>query len=152
MWEMNAPRCSCPGCASCSEWLSEGPGCWQPRARSERHKDLATMRCSECAAVRDAAIQSTQGKGAGKGQSSTGSGAAAGTARREDDAQSSTGSDSAAGTARREDDARIVQLNIDMRTCRDEVRRNRLEITALSDEVMRLQAMMEDWARWYNNK
>ena len=64
--------------------------------------------------------------------------------------QSSTGSGAAAGTARREDDARIVQLNIDMRTCRDEARGYRLELTELSREVMRLQAMMEDWARWYN--
>ena len=148
MWEMNAPRCSCPGCASCSEWLSEGPGCWQPRARSERHKDLATMRCSECAAVRDAAIQSTQGKGAGKGQSSTGSGAAAGTARREEDAQSSTGSDSAAGTARREDDARIAELKEVIRTYREEVGALRKDLTELRREFMSFQARVEGWGRW----
>ena len=84
MWETNAPRCSCPGCASCSEWRSEGPGCWQTRAKYERHKDLATMRCFACAPHRDEAIARTQGKSAGKGSRGTGSGAVAGSTSWED--------------------------------------------------------------------
>ena len=117
---MDALRCKCPGCDGCYEWLSDGPGCRQNRAKSTRHRKPEDMRCVECEAYFE---------GAGKGQSST-------------------GSDSAAGTARREDDARIVQLNINMSTCLEEVRRNQLEITELRGEVRRLQAMMENWARW----
>ena len=79
MWEMDALRCKCTGCEGCSEWLSDGPGCRQKRAKSERFRKPEDMMCFACAAFRDEAITSTQGKGAGKGQSSTGSGAAAST-------------------------------------------------------------------------
>ena len=117
--------------------------------KSDRLLEPANMRCFGCGAHRDEAIASTQGKGAGKGQSSTGSGAAAGTARREHDAHSSTGSDSAAGTARSEDDARIAELKEDIRTCREEGRALRKELTELRREFMSVQATVEDWGRWY---
>ena len=118
MWEMDALRCKCPGCDGCYEWLSDGPGCRQNRAKSTKNRKPEDMRCFEC---------EPYFVGAG-----------------------STGSASAAGTARREDDARIVQLNINMSTCLEEVRRTQLEITELRGEVRRLQTMMENWARWYN--
>ena len=106
------------------------------------------MRCFQCAPHRDQTNASTQGKGAGKGQSSTGSGAAAGTARREDDAQSSTGSDSAAGTARREDDARIAELREVIRTFTEEVGALRRDLTHLRNEFLNLHARVESWGRW----
>ena len=148
MWHMNAPKCSCPGCPRCYEWPSQGPGCRHTRAKSDRLLEPANMRCVGCGAHRDEAIASTQRKGAGKGQSSTGSGAAAGTARREDDAQSSTGSDSAAGTARREDDARIAELREVIRTFTEEVGALRRDLTHLRSEFLNLQARVEGWARW----
>ena len=83
------------------------------------------MRCHQCEAIRDQAMTSTEGKGAGKGQSST--------------------------DARREEDARIVQLNIEISTLLDEVQRHQLAITELQGEVRRLHAILEKWDRWYEN-
>ena len=54
MWKRIPPRCSCPGCWCCTEWLSVGAGCLQPRARSESQLEPWNMRCFECAALRDA--------------------------------------------------------------------------------------------------
>ena len=54
MWKRIPPRCSCPGCWCCAEWLSVGAGCLQPRARSESQLEPWNMRCFECAALRDA--------------------------------------------------------------------------------------------------
>ena len=108
---------------------SYGVGCWQARARKERYKLLEDMRCCDCAVIRDAENARTQAKGAGKGQSST-------------------GSDSAAGTARSEDDARIAELKEVIRTYREEVGALRKDLTELRREFMNVQARVEGWGRW----
>ena len=98
----------------------------------EKWRRPEDMRCCERAVIRDAEEKARkQAKGAGKGQSST-------------------GSDSAASTAKSEDDARIAELKEDIRTCREEVRAMRKELTELSREFMSVQATVEDWGRWYN--
>ena len=78
------------------------------------------MRCVECEAYFE---------GAGKGQSST-------------------GSDSAAGTARSEDDARSAELKEVIRTYREEVGVLRRDLTQLRTEFMNFQARVEGWGRW----
>ena len=108
---------------------SYGVGCWQARARKDRYKLLEDMRCCDCAVIRDAEKARTQAKGAGKGQSST-------------------GSDSAAGTARREDEARFVQLNIEISNLIDRIQRQQLAIEDLQDQVRRLHAILEKWNQW----
>ena len=54
MWEMDALRCTCPGCDRCYVWLSDGPGCTQNRAKAEKCKLPEDMRCVQRAAFRDA--------------------------------------------------------------------------------------------------
>ena len=86
-WEGNAPKCACGGCEKCYTWPALGPGCWNVRRRLDQRLELHNMRCFDCGLYRDQKNASTQGKGAGKGKSSTGSDAAAGTASREDHAR-----------------------------------------------------------------
>ena len=100
-----------------------------PGQKSDRLLEPANMRCFGCGAHRDEAIASTQGKGAGKGQSSTGSGAAA-------------------GTARREDDARIAELREVIRTFTEEVGALRRDLTHLRSDFLNLQARVQGWERW----
>ena len=99
------------------------------QGKKEKYKLLEDMRCCECAVIRDAEIARTQAKGAGKGQSST-------------------GSDSAAGTARSEDDARIADMKEVIRTYREEVGALRKDLTELIREYLNVQARVEGWGRW----
>ena len=91
------------------------------------------MRCYRCAPIRDALAQQ------------------AGTARRQapgDDAQSNTRSGAAAGTARRDDDARIAELTEVLSAFTEQIAALRRDLSQLRSEFLNLQAKVNRWDEW----
>ena len=129
MWEGNAPRCSCTGCDGCDKWEADGPGCWQPRCTADKRLALDNKRCYSCAPYRDEANASTQGKGAGKGNSSTGSGAAA-------------------RDTRGEDDASIGELREVLRVLTEEIGVLGTDLRNLRRDFLNLKARVGSWERY----
>ena len=75
----------------------------------------------------------------------------AGTARPQapqDDAMSSTGSGAAAGTARRDDDARIAELTEVLSAFTEQIAALRRDLSQLRSEFLNLQAKVNRWDEW----